>query len=119
MSDRCGFSEALLHAWSDGEAGEQAEMVSDHVAQCAICAHKVRAATRTGKMLRSVIAQQLGTVEPLEAMVEIRSRIDVGEPELALDGSESKVSISQGIFILVVGVGLGAAIASIYWLAQN
>ena len=77
--DRCDMSDELLHAWADGEAGEMTDSVAEHVAHCSLCAEKVNAATRTGKLLRGMLQQELGSVEPLMALQEIRDRIDKNE----------------------------------------
>ena len=63
----CRFPRTRLMAWLDGEAGEQAEAVREHVERCPACAAEVECWRSAGDELRSVIDAGLGQVDPLAA----------------------------------------------------
>ncbi|HET6344094.1 MAG TPA: hypothetical protein VFH51_04135, partial [Myxococcota bacterium] len=62
------FSEGLLSAWMDGEAGERTLEVQAHVESCAICISRVSGLRQVQGAVRQHLDAALGEVEPLLAL---------------------------------------------------
>ena len=75
----CRFSKEILYAWLDGEAGDATDSVVVHLTECPGCAQEVERVRASGKVLRTLVDEAVGEVEPLVALQKIRQRIDEQE----------------------------------------
>jgi anti-sigma factor RsiW len=72
----CGFSQELLFAWMDGEAGSRAVMVEEHLRACPSCTAEVRRGKESAQSLRDIVDAAVGDVDPLVALRGIRARLE-------------------------------------------
>ncbi|MEM6733379.1 MAG: hypothetical protein AAF658_17610, partial [Myxococcota bacterium] len=68
------ISDELLYAWLDGEAGADAARVEAYVNSSPDATARIEEMTQSGDMLRSLVDEALGPVEPLAAMASIRAK---------------------------------------------
>ncbi|MCK5689850.1 hypothetical protein KAI87_11300 [Myxococcota bacterium] len=77
----CKFSQELLQAWFDGEAGDWSGEVEEHLEDCTICKQTI-AEWETGRdSLRSLIDDAVGEADTLRALQGIRARIENNKKE--------------------------------------
>jgi len=125
MGDCCGISKEQLHAWADGEAGELSDKIAQHVATCEVCAQEVEVATRTGKILRHMVNQGVGPVEPLVALQGIRHRIEHNEQRAPMARllawwDDLWAFNRRAVVGVAMAVALGALVApGVVWLADS
>lgn len=75
----CGYSEGLLSAYLDGEAGSKQRDVERHLDACSGCRSTLESWREGGRALSSIVNAGLGDVEPLVALSRIRTRIAAAE----------------------------------------
>jgi anti-sigma factor RsiW len=108
MSDR-KFSDELLHAYADGEAGEATAEIEQELLNCAQSQAEVDSVRITGEYLRDIVSQGVPEVEPLRALQSIRERI---EQEEAKSAKSRWTSFWEGIFASPRQMALGFACAA-------
>ncbi len=75
----CTFPKRILSVWLDDEAGAERAEVEKHVAACRECAAEVEELRRASRVLRALLDDGIGEVEPLLALQKIRARIRANE----------------------------------------
>jgi anti-sigma factor RsiW len=75
----CGYSEELLSAYLDGEAGGKQREVERHLDACNDCRTTLESWRAGGQELSRLVNAGLGDVEPLVALSRIRSRIEASD----------------------------------------
>ena len=122
----CGFSKEMLHAWLDGEAGPAEASVAAQVAECECCAREVEKVRASGDLLRQMIDDSVGDVEPLVALQKIRSRIvEQEERERGFSLKRWWSSLWENHRVAIGGAALafamGALVAPgvVYWVGDS
>ena len=124
MTDK-RFSDEMLHAYADGEAGEAHDAIEQELAQCALSREEVESVRITGEYLRDMVSQGVPEVEPLRALQSIRARIEEAESRSAKSRWErfwqdffaSPKKIAMG---LACAAALGAVVApGALWLLSG
>jgi anti-sigma factor RsiW len=71
----CSFSEEMLSAYLDGEAGARSRDVEQHLEGCAECRGMLESWRQSGGELVRLVDAGAGDVEPLVALSRIRARV--------------------------------------------
>jgi anti-sigma factor RsiW len=122
----CGYSEALLCAYVDGEAGSRERDVEHHLEHCGHCRDTVAAWRHSSSALTALVDGGLGEVEPLVALSRIRARIAAAEERslvarLAAGWRDLWVFNRRAVAGVMVAAGLGmlCAPAVVLWAGRH
>ncbi len=80
----CGFSEELLSAYLDGEAGARTREVERHLETCGACRETLAGWRECGAQLVRIVDGGVGNVEPLVALSRIRTHIAAADTQSPL-----------------------------------
>jgi anti-sigma factor RsiW len=110
----------------DGEAGERTAQTRDHVEHCRECQARIAAWKQAGATLRSTIDEEIGEVDPLLALQNIRDRIAAAESRtlgsrLAAWWEELWLVNRRAVAGVVTAAALGALVApvAVYLLGRT
>ena len=122
----CGYSEELLSAYLDGEAGAKQGEVERHVDGCEACRTTLETWREGARELSHIVNAGLGDVEPLVALSRIRSRIAATEQRSPMDRATAWwrdlwAFRRRAVAGVMVAAGLGALCAPfvVLWAGRH